>query len=102
MTRNEAPVRAEPGAMPLHDGLRLHDDQHARPSRPQAPESQPEPAIPPAQLGPTILRPRTASCCRSAASSNARSFRERKNALNQERKAKTSWVMEPAYMTGSY
>ena len=29
--RKEVAVPAEPGAMPGHDGLRLHDHQHARP-----------------------------------------------------------------------
>jgi len=32
MARKEAPVPPEPGAMPGHDRLRLHDDQHPRPS----------------------------------------------------------------------
>ena len=31
MRRKEAPVPAEPGAVPADDGLRLHDHQHARP-----------------------------------------------------------------------
>jgi hypothetical protein len=41
--------------MPAHDRLRLHDQQDARPFRPPAQEGQPEQAIPPAQLGSTVL-----------------------------------------------
>jgi hypothetical protein len=48
--RKEAPVAAEPGAMPADDSLRLHDYQQVRPSRPPTPEAQPEQAIPRTQL----------------------------------------------------
>jgi hypothetical protein len=52
-------------------------------------------------LGRELLRLRTPSCCRKAASSSPRSFRQRKNAPNQERKARKSRVIQPAYMTDS-
>jgi hypothetical protein len=53
--RQEAPVPAETGAMPAHDGLGLHDHQHARPFRPATPEAQPEETIAKAQPGSRIL-----------------------------------------------
>jgi hypothetical protein len=53
--RKEAPVPPEAGAMPAHDGLRLYDQQRARPSGPQAPEGEPKKPIPPGQLGSRVL-----------------------------------------------
>jgi hypothetical protein len=54
--RKEEPVPAETRAMPAHDGLGLHDRQHARPSRPATPEAQPEETIAKAQPGSRILK----------------------------------------------
>ena len=53
--RQEAPVAAEPGAMPAHDGLRFHDHQRARPFRPPTPEAQPEETIAKPQPGSGVL-----------------------------------------------
>ena len=80
----EAPVAAETGAMPAHDGLRFHDHQRARPFRPPTPEAQPEETIAKPQLGSGVLTClRTPTCCRKATSSSPRSCRERKKAPNR-------------------
>jgi hypothetical protein len=39
------PVQAETGAMPADNGLRLHDDQDALPTRPKTTQSTPEEAV---------------------------------------------------------
>jgi hypothetical protein len=43
------PVQAEPGAMPLDHGLRLHDDQHILPANPGLPQDGPEQPVQSAQ-----------------------------------------------------
>jgi hypothetical protein len=42
--------------MLAHDGLGLHDHQHARPFQPATPEAQPEEEIPKGQPGSGVLR----------------------------------------------
>jgi hypothetical protein len=41
-SRSPAPVEAKAGAMPADHRLRLHDDQHVRPSRPRSLQGGPE------------------------------------------------------------
>ena len=53
--RKEAPVPAEPGAMPADDGLWFHDHQHARPFGPPTPEAEPEETITKTHPGSRIL-----------------------------------------------
>ena len=43
--RPPAPVEAEAGAMPAHNGLGFHDQQSVLPSRPDPPEPYPEEAV---------------------------------------------------------
>ena len=48
-TRLPAPEKAESSAVPADDGVWLDDDQHIRPARPQAGESEPEGPVNPSQ-----------------------------------------------------
>src|ERR1700726_2084486 len=54
LSGSPAPVEAKAGSMPPDHGLRFHDEQHVRPSRPQMPEG-PEEAVEASQRRPRSL-----------------------------------------------
>lgn len=53
--RAEAPIQAEPGAMPANNGFRLDDDERVGPSIPERAQRHPEEPVAAFEAGPGML-----------------------------------------------
>ena len=96
VARKKAPVPAEPGAMPAHDGLRLHDHQHARPFGPPSRRPSQNRRSHGLNWGRGFLRLRTPTCCRKATSSSPRPCRERKRHRTKREKPEETGSWGPS------
>src|SRR5215472_15642966 len=86
------PARCQPttvSGFTISNALAHFDHQRRRPSQKRRSQSL--------NWGRGFLRLRTPTCCRKATSSSPRSYRERKNTPNQERKTRRNRIMGPVY-----
>jgi hypothetical protein len=95
MPRKPRPIQLEASTVPTNDRLRLDEDQHLSPSRPEPSQDYPKQLVRSGKSRFGCLRSKTPSCCRSTRFSNRRSRCEQMHRLKKTTK-RLSWrTMRP-------